>query len=152
MSLSIISYEDIHQPVFKTLNLAWLEHYSLAESHDLDILNDPRGTILDGGGYIWLAKWDDAIVGSVALIREKEGEYELVKMGVKAEFHGRGIGKILMEHCLDKARELSANKIFLFSNHQLTTALKMYESFGFMHVPVIDSPFTTADVRMELVL
>jgi hypothetical protein len=28
----------------------------------------------------------------------------------------------------------------------------LYEKYGFQHVPVVDSPFLTADVRMELVL
>jgi hypothetical protein len=34
----------------------------------------------------------------------------------------------------------------------LKTALALYEKYGFQHVAVEDSPFATADVKMELVL
>jgi hypothetical protein len=32
----------------------------------------------------------------------------------------------------------------------LQTALGLYEKFGFQHIEVLDSPFETADVKMEL--
>jgi N-acetylglutamate synthase-like GNAT family acetyltransferase len=55
-----------------------------------------------------------------------------------------------METCLQKVKELGGEKLFLFSNHQLQTALKLYEKYGFKNVEVTDSPFVTADVKMEL--
>jgi N-acetylglutamate synthase-like GNAT family acetyltransferase len=116
------------------------------------VLDDPRGTILDRGGYIWLAKADDRIAGSAALMKEHDGEYELAKMAVTAEYRGRGISKLLIETCLNKAKTIHAKKISLFSNHQLLTALKLYEKYGFRRIPVKDSPFETADVKMELLL
>ena len=61
--VEIIPYADEYASVFKVLNLEWLDKYNLTESHDLLVLNDPRGTILDSGGAIFLAKSDDAIVG-----------------------------------------------------------------------------------------
>jgi N-acetylglutamate synthase-like GNAT family acetyltransferase len=78
--------------------------------------------------------------------------YELAKMAVTRDFQGRGISKMLIEKCLDTARKLKAKKITLFSNHQLQTALHLYQQYGFRHVEVKDSPFETADVRMELEL
>ena len=116
------------------------------------VLDDPRTTILDRGGFIWLAKVDNKIVGSSALMKEHEGVYELAKMAVTAEYRGMGISKLLIETCLDKAKDIGAKKLSLFSNHQLLTALKLYEKYGFRHVEVKDSPFETADVKMELVL
>jgi ribosomal protein S18 acetylase RimI-like enzyme len=57
-----------------------------------------------------------------------------------------------METCLNKAKELGVKKLVLFSNHQLKMALGLYEKYGFRHVEVKDSPFETADVKMELIL
>jgi len=51
---------------------------------------------------------------------------------------------------LQKVKELGGKKLILFSNHQLQTALKLYEKYGFKNVEVTDSPFETADVKMEL--
>ena len=152
MEIKIIPYRSEHHEVFKQLNIEWLDHYNLTESHDLMVLNDPEGTILNRGGFIWLAEADGKIVGSAALMKEQEGEYELAKMSVTAAYRGKGISKLLIERCLYKAKAIGAKKLSLFSNHQLQTAIGLYEKYGFKHVALHNSPFETADVRMELML
>ena len=152
MEIKIISYRSEHHAIFKQLNLEWLDKYNLTETHDLMVLDDPQSTILDRGGFIWLAIADGKVIGSAALMKEHEGEYELAKMAVTAEYRGKGISKLLIETCLAKAKEIGVIKLSLFSNHQLQTALKLYEKYGFYYVEVEDSPFETADVKMELVL
>ena len=148
----VIPYSSKHAADFKRLNLEWLDHYNLTESHDLMVLDDPEGTILDRGGVIYLAEEDGRIVGSAALMPEHEGVYELAKMAVTEAYRGRGISRLLIDACLQAAKQLNAEKITLFSNHQLTTAISLYEKYGFRHVEVKNSPFATADVRMELIL
>ena len=150
MEIIIVSYSSEHHAAFKKLNLEWLDKYNLTESHDLMVLNDPKGTILDRGGFIWLAKTGDEIIGSAALMNEGHGIFELAKMSVTPAWQGKGISKILIETCLKKAKEIGVKKLTLFSNHQLQTALKLYEKYGFKNVDVKDSPFETADVKMEL--
>ena len=152
MATTIIQYQPGHHASFKQMNLEWLDHYNLTESHDLMILDDPQGTILNNGGYIWMAEADGRLVGSAGLMKEHEGVYELVKMAVTSDYRGKGISRLLIEKCLDKAREIGAKKLILFSNHQLETAIGLYEKYGFRHVPVTDSPMETADVKMELIL
>ena len=152
MEIKIIPYRKEHHAVFKQLNLGWLDHYNLTESHDLMILDDPEGIILNRGGVIWLAEVDGKVVGSLGLMKDHEGVYELVKMAVMADHHGKGISKMLIEKCLQKARELGATKLILFSNHQLQRAIGLYEKYGFRHIPVENSPMETADVKMELIL
>lgn len=148
----IIDYDDRFHFHFRELNVAWLEMYNLKEDRDMEVLDDPRGMILEKGGFIWLAKCDDDIVGTSALIMEHNGTYELAKMSVSPAWQGKGISKMLIEKCLDKARELGAKRLELFSNSQLKAALKLYENYGFRYVEVTDSPFATADIKMELVL
>jgi putative acetyltransferase len=150
--VEIIEYENKYQPNFYKLNVAWLDKYNLTESHDLAILDDPKGMIIDQGGFIWLAKEGDSIIGSAAIIKENGGAFELAKMAVDDAYKGRGISKLLIETCINKARAVGATKLELFSNHQLTTALGLYEKYGFQHVTVTDSPFETADVKMEMEL
>ena len=150
--VQIIPYQDQYQPDFRMLNLEWLEKYNLAESRDLEILDDPKSTIIDRGGFIWLAVEDSRVVGSAALIKENEETYELAKMAVAADYRGRGISKLLIETCLFKAKQAGASKLSLFSNHQLLTALKLYEKYGFYYVELENSPFETADIKMELIL
>src|SRR5438552_9101570 len=148
----IINYSDEYADDFKQLNLEWLNKYNLAESHDLKIINDPKKTILDGGGYIYLAKADNKIIGTAGLANEGNSVFELVKMAVAPAFQGRGISKMLLEKCLNKARELKAEKVFLYSNSQLTTAIALYKKYGFVNVDASNSPLLTADIKMELSL
>ncbi|MGZ8523629.1 MAG: GNAT family N-acetyltransferase [Chitinophagaceae bacterium] len=150
--VNIIEYSRPYQAAFRSLNLEWLDRYNLTESHDLMVLDDPQATILDRGGFIWLAVADNKVVGSAALMKEHDDVYELAKMAVTADYRGKGISKLLIETCLAKAKEIGAKKLSLFSNHQLQTALKLYEKYGFYYVEVEDSPFETADVKMELIL
>jgi len=150
--INIIPFSDNHMSDFRRINLEWLDHYNLTESHDLMVLDDPIGTILERGGVIYLAESDGKIVGSAALMKEEEGVYELAKMAVTESFRGKGISKLLMEKCLHAARQMGARKLTLFSNHQLQTAIHLYQQYGFRHVELKDSPFETADVKMELEL
>jgi putative acetyltransferase len=151
-NIEIIDYEGRYQSVFKELNAEWLYQYNLMEDLDMETLNDPKRMILDAGGVIYLAKYEDQIVGSAALIPEHHGAYELAKMAVAKEFRNRGISRLLIERCLEMAKTLGATKVTLFSNHQLKAALVLYEKYGFQYVPVEDSPFATADIKMELKL
>jgi len=148
--IEIISYQSKHHQDFKQLNLEWLDKYNLTESHDLLILNDPEKNVIDKGGFIWLAKAGDKIVGTAAMINEGHGIFELAKMSVTEKWQGKGISDLLIETCLNKAKDIGAKKIFLFSNHQLKKALKLYDKYGFKHVEVSGAPFLTADVKMEL--
>jgi putative acetyltransferase len=150
--VEIIAYENKYQEDFYKLNVAWLDKYNLTESHDLAILDDPQGMIIDQGGFIWLAKEDDSIIGSAAIIKENNNIFELAKMAVDDKYKGRGISKLLIETCINKARAIGATKLELFSNHQLTTALGLYEKYGFRHINVTGSAYETADVKMEMEL
>jgi len=151
-SVEIIEYSNKYHADFRRLNLAWLDKYNLTESHDLQVLDNPQGTILDRGGFIWLAKAGDEIIGTAALVNEGHGIFELAKMCVTEKWQGRGVSKLLLETCLKKANVIGAKKLTLFSNYQLTNALRLYEKYGFKNVEVRNSPFATADVKMELEL
>ncbi len=148
----LIPYEGRYQPDFKRLNLEWLDKYNLTESHDLEILDDPEGTVIGRGGCIFLAMDEGKVVGSAGLWKESEDEYELVKMAVDPLQRGKGTGKLLLEKCIAAARQRNALRIFLYSNSQLKPALSLYEKYGFRYIEVKDAPFVTADVKMELTL
>src|SRR5205085_8755713 len=130
------------------LNLEWLNKYNVLEDYDMKIISDPQSTILDDGGFIYLAKDGNKIVGTAGLANEGDSIYELVKMAVTPEYQGRGISKLLLEKCLAKAKELNAKKILLYSNSQLQRAISLYKKYGFVHIDASDSPLLTADIKM----
>ena len=150
MNVEIINYDPKYRRQFREMNLEWLDRYNLTESHDLEVLDDPQKTVLDPGGFIFLAIRKGDIVGSAALIPTSEGEFELAKMCVRPEWQGRGVSRLLLQKCIEQATKIHARRIILFSNSKLQRAIGLYERSGFKHVPVTDAPFTTADVKMEL--
>lgn len=148
--IKLINYENKYQPDFKRLNMEWLEKLELVEEHDLEILDDPDGMVIDNGGVIFLATDGEKIIGTAGLYKENDTAYELIKMSVDTEYRGQGISKLLLDRCIKEAKDRKATKLFLYSNSKLTTALKLYDKYGFVHIDAADSPFITADVKMEL--
>jgi GNAT superfamily N-acetyltransferase len=146
----IIDFEARHSAEFKKLNEDWLNRYKLMESHDMEVLDDPVGKVINPGGYIFLAEKDGKIIGCAGLMKESDDEFELIKMAVDPLHQGTGISKLLIEKCISKARSAGAARIYLYSNSQLQTAIRLYSKYGFKHISADHSPFATADVKMEI--
>lgn len=63
-----------------------------------------------------------------------EGTCELVKMYLLPEARGIGLGRTLIEHCLQTAREKGFQQVYLETLTELHLALKVYEKFGFEYL------------------
>lgn len=150
-AVEIIDYAPQYAADFKRLNIAWLERYFYVEALDDQVLSDPQGSILDGGGQIFLARLDDRIVGTCALIRAGDGSIELSKMAVTPQCQGLGIARRLIERAFDAFEASGAPLLFLESNSKLAPAIGLYASSGFTHAarPAGDAHYQRADVYME---
>lgn len=149
-NFTIIPYEPRYQPDFKRLNVEWISRDFTLEPHDLEQLDHPETHILPNQGAIFLARLDDEIVGTVALVNTGETGFELAKMSVTPKAQGRGIGKQLCLAALDYARQIGLRSVWLESNRRAKTALALYEKVGFREVPLVPSPYARADIRMEI--
>lgn len=139
---------ELKEPI-KTLNLEWLHKYFKVEPKDEKVLSDPQGEIIDKGGMIFYAQYNNNIVGTVSLLKIDDATFELTKMAVSDGNQGLGIGKKLMEHCLNEAKEKGIQKLILYSNRKLLPAIHLYESFGFIEIPVEEGVYERADIKME---
>lgn len=59
---------------------------------------------------------------------------ELVKMYLLPHARGLGLGKTLIEKCIDAAVQYGYRKIYLETMPELKQALKVYEKFGFEYL------------------
>jgi N-acetylglutamate synthase-like GNAT family acetyltransferase len=116
------------------------------------MLSDPQGEILDKGGMIFYAKYNDKIVGTVSLLKIDETTFELSKMAVTDGVQGLGIGQKLLEHCLLIAKQKEMKKLILYSNRKLLPAIYLYEKFGFEEVPLESGNYERADIKMEKII
>ncbi len=140
---------------FRTLNEEWITRHFTLEAKDRETLGDPERTILAKGGRVYLADVVGKTVGCVALIPLENGVYELSKMAVAPEMRGRGFGRQLLQHAIDEARQIGATSLFLGSSTKLESAVRLYESVGFRHVPREHLPhlaYARADVFMQMPL
>jgi ribosomal protein S18 acetylase RimI-like enzyme len=121
---------------------------------DKEELEDPETNLLANNGCIFLAFEGETLVGSSGLSWDSdESAWKLAKVCVVPSQQRKGTGRALVEACLAAARERKAQKVILYSNHQLEAACRLYSSLGFVQAPVpasMDDP--TADVYMELII
>jgi ribosomal protein S18 acetylase RimI-like enzyme len=148
--IKIVEYHPHHQPYFEKFNRAWIEKYFVMEPVDEFVLTDPEEALLKPGGAILMATFDGEIAGTVALRKVDKGIYEFTKMAVDEQFRRKGIAEALSYASFEKARELGADKVILYSNSQLTGAIKLYEKLGFRHLPVGIVEYKRSDVKMEI--
>ena len=75
---------------------------------------------------------------------------ELVKLYLSPESRGLGLGKILINKCLHTAMEFGFKKVYLETMPELTTAVPMYENFGFTYLtgPMGNSGHGGCDIWM----
>jgi putative acetyltransferase len=150
-TISIIDYTPQYKADFKRLNVEWISHYFTVEVHDLEQLDHPEQIITDGG-YIFIAVTEGVAVGTTALIKNSDEQYELAKMSVTPAMRGRQIGKLLAQAAIEKARAVGAKRIFLETNSRLTPAINLYKSVGFQQIPQAPSEYARSDYQMILEL
>ena len=136
---------------FKNLNVEWLEKYFEVEPYDKEVLSNPEKYILEKGGKIFFAKLEDKIIGTVALM-PKNSSFELTKMAVTDKIQSKGIGSLLMQKCIDEAKNLGLKEIFLFSNTKLDKAINLYKKVGFLEEHFDSSDYKRANIYMTLKL
>ncbi|NVK51414.1 MAG: GNAT family N-acetyltransferase [Flavobacteriaceae bacterium] len=149
-SIEIVAFEPQHSNHFYNLNVDWLEKFFYVEPYDKKVLSNPKAYIIDTGGYIFFAKLKEEIVGTVALINQKDF-FELSKMAVSPKYQGFKIGQQLMDYCIDFAKQQQWKSITLYSHRKLVPAIKLYKKVGFIEVELEkDSHYERSDIKMKL--
>ncbi len=148
--MEIIPYQPRHAAAWKTLNEAWIAKHFAIEAKDREVLDDPVGKIIAKGGRIFIAERDGVAIGCVGLIALDDGGFEVAKMTVGEAARGTGLGKKLMQACIDAAREAGAPRLYLETNDSLGPALGLYRSMGFVDLPPRETPYARCNVWMEL--
>jgi putative acetyltransferase len=86
-----------------------------------------------GGGNFWLAKHNEEVVGTIALIDCGEGVGTIRKMFVKKEFRGKehNIAQKLFEKLEHAAKGSTMTGLYLGTLERLQAAIRFYERNGF---------------------
>lgn len=150
----IVEYKPEYAGYFKDLNIEWLEKYFHVEEYDNKVLGNPEKHILNKGGDILFAEFEGEIVGTCALLKYNDDDYELTKMAITEKAQGNQAGKKLGLAIIERAKELKVKKLVLESNKILKPALNLYERLGFKYAykDFSTSAYQRANVYMEMII
>ena len=146
--MEIVEFEPAHAAAFRALNEAWISKYFTLEAKDREVLGDPEGKIIAEGGRVFMAIQDGQPVGCAALLKMADGGYEVAKMTVSEALRGSGLGRLLMQHCIDAGAQMGATRLYLETNSSLAPALGLYRAMGFRDLAPAETAYARADVFM----
>lgn len=152
--VQVVAYEEKYQSAFKSLNEEWISTYFKMEAADYKALDNPNTYILDKGGKIFVALYNNEPVGVCALIKmdDPDFDYELAKMAVSPKVQGKNLGWLLGQAVVNAAKELGAANVYLESNTSLKPAINLYHKLGFKKVIGRSTPYERCNIQMELQL
>ncbi|MBF4516650.1 GNAT family N-acetyltransferase [Flavobacterium sp. ANB] len=152
--VQIVEYEPKYQDAFRALNVEWISTYFEMEEADYKALDHPKEYILDKGGKIFVALYQNEPVGVCAMIKMKDENYdfELAKMAVSPKAQGKNIGWLLGQAIVESAKKQGAKKLYLESNTILKPAINLYHKLGFQKISGLATPYKRCNIQMELVL
>jgi GNAT superfamily N-acetyltransferase len=91
------------------------------------------------------------VVGTAAVRLLEPGVGEVKRMWLRPASQGRGLGRRLMDACLDEARRLGCRALRLDTQAKLEAAVHLYRAYGFSEIPRYNDNHR-ADIWMERAL
>ncbi|WP_455716866.1 GNAT family N-acetyltransferase [Anaerosporobacter sp.] len=104
-------------------------------------------------GYLYVARYNDKIVGTIILNHEPEDAYSKANWTIEADYSDvvvvhtfvvhpdylkEGIGQKLMEFATSHSKEMKAKAIRLDVYEKNIPAIKLYEKLGYQYIDTID--------------
>lgn len=87
-------------------------------------------------GY-WVVEANGIIVGGAGIypLDGEDGVCEMQKLYFSRKVKGMGMGRRMIAFILEKASEMKYKQCYIETLDELKDAVKLYESFGFVHLP-----------------
>lgn len=99
----------------------------------------------------WIAEQDGAFMGCVCIVKdtERDNTARIRMLFVEPAARGLGLGKGLVQRCLEFAREKGFAEVVLSTQSALGPARRLYEKAGFRFVREEECVFLARDSKAE---
>ncbi|MDZ4668489.1 MAG: GNAT family N-acetyltransferase [bacterium] len=106
------------------------------------------------GAYYFVVELQGEVLGGCGVYPSNglpEGYAELVRFFLDPKVRGKGVGKLLMQQCEQKALELGYRYLYLESFPEMETAVYLYQLYGFktLAAPLGNTGHFACNVWME---
>ena len=118
----------IKELVFGVLHEYGLKPDPGATDKDLDEL---ESSYRNNNGYFGVVEEEGNIIASMGLYRMSDTTCELRKMYSLPSARGKGLGRLLVEIAIEKAKALGFEEIILETAAPLKEAISLYKNMGF---------------------
>jgi GNAT superfamily N-acetyltransferase len=113
---------------------------------DRDLFDIEANYLRRGGVFEVIENTQGSIVGTIGLYPLDDETIELRKMYFASEVRGSGLGQILLQKMIEKAKNLGYLRVYLETASVLKQAVHVYEKAGFMpiaekHTPRCDQAY-----------
>jgi putative acetyltransferase len=105
-------------------------YYDASTDHLYQLFQQP-------GSIYFVAEHGKNIIGGAGIYPSEglpNGTCELVKMYLNKEHRGLGVGKLLIDKCLEFAKSAGYSQVYLETMPELEKAVTVYEKFGFQYL------------------
>src|SRR3989344_4280519 len=123
------SVYDLHIKAMKHAGIL-IETSNARSEWDKD-LDDIEGIYINNEGEFYVATVGDVLAGMGALRKVDAATAEIKRMRVEPALQGKGIGKMILDKLIEKAKELGYKKLILDVAEKQKGAQHLYESRGF---------------------
>ncbi|MEG3657962.1 GNAT family N-acetyltransferase [Arenibacter palladensis] len=113
--------------------VAWLGIDLSFQNFDKEMAGLPEMYNHEDGG-LFIAYINEEAVGIAGIRRFNKNDAEIKRMFVQPNSRGLGIGQLLLNHCIDKARKLNYDTIKLDTADFMKSAIKLYTDHGFKEI------------------
>ncbi len=114
------------------------DHFGFVDERLNPDLDDVWASYVLPGHLFVVAELGDEIVCTVALVPEGPGIARLVRMSVSSRHRRRGIGRALVAHLVERARERGVRQLLIETNDDWHDAIGLYQACGFVEAARAD--------------
>ena len=144
--ITLNAFQPTDQSAVKDLILAGLaEHWGTLDPSKNPDLDDIASSY--AGAVFLVACHLARIIGTGALVPRVNGTAEVVRMSVAADWRRHGIGRMILQALVDRARQNGCQRIILETTETWQEVIAFYLRFGFRITHYKDG-----DVYFELTL